>query len=734
MRLRREARRFLTGWLLSASLPAAAGAQAGSIDRRIDDLLSRMTLEEKVGQLVQYSGFGDSIAVAAVRAGRVGSLLNVVGADNTNGVQRIALEESRLGIPLLFGLDVIHGYRTIFPIPLATASSWDPALVTAIEEIAAREARASGVHWTFAPMIDVARDPRWGRISEGAGEDPYLGSVMAAARVRGFQGDDIAAPDRLLACLKHYIAYGAAVGGRDYNSVDLSERTLREVYLPPYQAGVAAGAGSLMSGFNLLNGVPTTANTFTINRILRGELGFDGLIVSDWNSVGELVVHGYAADARDAARLALGATVDMDMVGGSYDGHLAELVRSNVVPTAALDAAVRRVLRAKVALGLFDHPYVDPARERAVILRDDHVAAARDAAGKSMVLLKNAGGLLPLASRVRSIALIGPLADNRSDILGSWHTMGRPEDAVTVLEGVRRRAGPAVTVTHAQGTTIVGGERDGFARAVEIARAADVAIVVVGEHEFETGEAASRASLDLPGAQQQLIEAVHATGTPVVAVVMSGRPLAISWLAEHVPAILQAWHPGTQGGNAVADVLWGDVNPSAKLPVSFPRAVGQVPVYYASDVTGRPPTAEKFTSKYLDLPNTPLYPFGHGLSYTTFAYGDLALSADTIAAGDSVVVTATVTNTGRLAGAEVVQLYIRDQVASVVRPVKELEGFTKIALGPGERQTVRFTLGPRELGFYNQDMQWVVEPGVFTVWVGWSSAEGVEGSVVVRGD
>jgi beta-glucosidase len=552
--------------------------------------------------------------------------------------------------------------------------------------------------------------------------------------VRGFQGDDVAANDRVLACLKHYVAYGAAVAGRDYNSVDLSERSLRETYLPPYQAGVQAGAGSLMSAFNLLNGVPTTANPFTINQILRGELGFDGFIVSDWNSVGELIVHGYAADARDAARLALGATVDMDMMGGIYAGELADLVRTGVVPAASLDAAVRRVLRAKFALGLFDHPYVDPARERAVTLREDHVAAARDAAGRSMVLLKNEGALLPLAGSARSIALIGPLADNRTDLLGSWHAMGQPQDVVTVLEGVRRRAGPAATVTYAQGSTITGQERDGFAQAVEAARGADVAIVVVGELEYETGEAASRASIDLPGVQQALIEAVHATGTPVVAVIMSGRPLAIPWLAEHVPAILQAWHPGVQGGNAVADVLWGDVNPSAKLPVSLPRSVGQVPIYYATDMTGRPATEQKFTSRYLDLPTTPLYPFGHGLSYTTFAYGDLVVSADTIAPGDTIAVSATVTNTGAAAGAEVVQLYIRDLVSSVVRPVKELEGFARITLQPGERQTVRFTLGPRELGFYNQDMQWVVEPGAFTVWIGRSSAEGLEGRFVVRGD
>ena len=719
--------------LLASSLPGAASSQTSATDQRIDDLLSRMTLDEKVGQLVQYSGFNEDRA-AAIREGKVGSLLNVTGAENTNRAQRIAVEESRLGIPLLFGLDVIHGYRTIFPLPLATASSWDPELVTTIEAIAAREARASGIHWTFAPMVDIARDPRWGRITEGAGEDPYLGSVMAAARVRGFQGSDIASPDRIIACLKHYVAYGAPVGGRDYNSVDMSERSLREIYLPPFKAGVAAGAASIMSAFNLLNGVPTTANKFTINRVLRDEWGFDGFIVSDWNSIGELVDHGYAGDDRDAAHLAFDATVDMDMMGDIYARQLADLVRTNVIPEALLDKSVRRVLRAKFMLGLFENPYADPETETAVILRDDHVAAARDAARKSMVLLKNDGALLPLSEDIGSIAVIGPLADNQDDLLGTWHAQGRPEDVVTVLAGIRRRAAPTTTITYARGSTIIGPEREGFAEAVEVARNADVAIVVVGEREVETGEAASRTALDLPGVQRDLIEAIHEAGTPVVAVIMSGRPLAIPWMAANVPAILQAWHPGIQGGNALADVLWGDFNPSGKLTVSFPRSVGQIPIYYSRDITGRPGTDFRYTSKYLDSPNTPLYPFGHGLSYTTFEYSDLVLSADTISPNGTISVSAMARNTGDVAGAEVVQLYIRDVVASVVRPVKALKGFTKVYLEPGEQQTVRFTLGPRELGFYNQGMQWVVEPGVFKVWIGWSSEEGLEGSFVVSGN
>jgi beta-glucosidase len=717
--------------LLTCGLPGAAGAQAGGIEQRIDDLLSRMTLDEKVGQLVQVSGFNEDSA-HQVREGRVGSLINVAGAAGTNAIQRIAVEESRLGIPLLFGLDVIHGYRTIFPIPLATAASWDPELVTAIERVAAREARATGVNWTFAPMVDIARDPRWGRISEGAGEDPYLGAVMAAARVRGFQGSDLTSHEHVLATLKHYVAYGAAIGGRDYNSVDMSERSLREIYLPPFRAGVDAGAGSIMSAFNLLNGVPTTANPFTLDSILRGEWGFGGLVVSDWESVGELMVHGYAADTAEAARYAISATLDMDMVSGVYASALAQLVRDGVVPEAVVDASVRRVLRAKFVLGLFDEPYVDPTREAAVLLRDDHVALARTAATQSMVLLKNDGGLLPLGDDLGSIAVIGPLADNRLDVRGAWHARGLPQDVVTVLEGIRARVAPRASVTHAAGATITGPERDGFADAIAIARAADVAIVVVGEREGETGEAASRTSLDLPGVQGALIEAVHETGTPVVVVLMSGRPLTIPWLAEHVPAILQAWHPGGQAGHAVADVLWGDVNPSGKLPVSFPRSVGQLPIYYARDNTGRPrDEADKFTSKYLDAPNTPLFPFGHGLSYTTFEYADLSLSADTIAPQETISVSATVTNAGSTAGAEVVQLYIRDRVASVVQPIRRLRSFTKIHLEPGETRTVEFDVGPRDLGFYNRDMQWVVEPGTFSVWVGWNSVEGLEADFVV---
>ncbi len=733
MRLRREVIRFMMILVLAAGFSGTASPQTPAIDQRVDDLLSRMTLDEKVGQLVQYSGVSDQ-TLAAIRQGRVGSLLNVPGAENANRVQRVAVEESRLGIPLLFGLDVIHGYRTIFPTPLGTASSWDPELVTRIEAIAAREARAAGVHWTFAPMVDIARDPRWGRIVEGAGEDPYLGSVMAAARVRGFQGDDVGSPEHLLACLKHYVAYGAPVGGRDYNSVDVSERSLREIHLPPFKAGVDAGAMSLMSAFQVLNGVPATANTFTMKRILRGEWGFDGFVVSDWNSVGELVDHGYVADGREAAHRAIAATIDMDMMGNVYARHLADLVRDQVVPEAMLDQAVRRVLRAKFRLELFENPYADADLERAVILRDDHVAAAREAAGQSMVLLKNEGDLLPLADDIGSIALIGPLADNQQELLGTWSAQGRAEDVVTVLAGIRGRLAPTTVVSHAQGTSITGGETEGFAEAVEAARQADVAIVVVGERAVETGEAASRTSIELPGVQQDLIEAVYQTGTPVVAIIMSGRPLAIPWLAANVPAILQAWHAGVQGGHAVADVLWGDVNPGAKLTVSFPRSVGQVPIYYSRDVTGRPATEFRYTSRYLDSPNTPLYPFGHGLSYTTFAYDALSLSADTIASGGTLTVSATVTNTGKVAGAEVVQLYIRDPVASMVRPVRELKGFAKVRLEPGEQRTVQFTLGPRELGFYNQDMQWVVEPGGFMVWVGWNAVEGLEGSFTVRGN
>ena len=682
--------------LIAATFCAAAGPAppAQEIERRVDELLARMTLQEKVGQLQQLHSVPDVWRVRdehrdLIPQGLVGSFLNVRGATNINAAQRMAVEQSRLKIPLLFGFDVIHGYRTIFPIPLGEASSWDPAAIEQSSRIAAAEAAATGLKWTFAPMVDIARDPRWGRISEGSGEDPYLGSVIARARVRGFQGDDPSAADRILACAKHWVAYGAAEGGRDYNSVDLSERTLRTIYFPPFRAALESGVGSFMSSFNTINGVPASANPFTLTQVLRQEWHFDGLVVSDYESIKELLAHGVAADGADAARQALMAGIDMEMVSRLFGSYLPELVEQGVVPRSALDEAVRRVLRIKFRLGLFEHPYADLFREARVVGAQEHRNTARKITARSLVLLKNDQGVLPIKRQMRPIAVLGPLADDRDAPLSSWRGDGRVEDVVTLLEGIRVRtaARPGISVIHAKGCEIEGGSTDGFAEAVRLARQAELAIVAVGEASAMSGEAASRSDLDLPGHQLDLVKAVQATGTPTIVVLYNGRPLSIGWVADHVPAILEAWLPGTEGGNAIADVLFGDVNPGGKLPVTFPRVVGQVPLFYNHLSTGRPPAAEnKYTSKYVDIPTGPLFPFGHGLSYTRFQLSNLKLSRRDIPPDGRLAVSVDVQNVGDRSGDEVVQLYIRNLVASVVRPVKELAGFERVSLQPGPDQ------------------------------------------------
>ncbi len=713
-------------------------------EARIDALLSQMTLEEKIGQLTQQFGgrhldANPQVAEGvqedlrdAIRSGRVGSLLGAHGAEYTNAIQRVAVEESRLRIPLILGNDVIHGYRTVIPIPLGEAASWDCDLAERTARMAAAEARAAGTHWTFAPMVDITRDPRWGRIVEGSGEDPYLSSALAEARVRGFQGVSLAAPDAVLACAKHYVAYGGAEAGRDYNTVDCSERRLRELYLPPFHAAVRAGCGTLMTAFNDLNGVPATANQFTLERILRQEWGFAGFVVSDWNSIGELVVHGYAADPKDAAEKALRAGVDMDMCSLAYRGHLGERVKQGALPEALIDRSVRRILRAKLALGLFDNPYTDPKLEAKVLLCDAHRQLARESAARSIVLLKNDGGVLPLKKDIPRLAVIGPLADNSRDPLGTWAGIGRWEDVVTVLAGIQEAVAKGTRVHHVPGCEIDMEIPGGIEAAVETAREADAAVLVLGESESMSGEAHCRATLDLPAAQERLLQAVCAAGKPVVVVLLNGRPLSIRWAAEHVPAIVEAWHPGVECGHAVADVLFGDVNPGGKLPVTFPRAVGQVPICYNHKNTGRPPSDDRFTSKYIDLPTTPLFPFGHGLSYTTFAFRDLTVTPEEIGPAGTVEVSVTVVNTGDRSGDEVAQLYIRDPVASVTRPVRELKGFRRISLKPGESQRVTFALEPEHLGFYDAHMEYVVEPGSFHVWVGTSSAAGLEGAFEVK--
>jgi beta-glucosidase len=745
---------------------AGASSPDRQIEARVDDLIQRMTLAEKVGQLVQGSPFrpADVAAFIAkvqaaqasgqpapggpdprpdlddlIRAGRVGSLLNVMDVALVNRCQRAAVEQSRLGIPLIVGHDVIHGYRTVFPIPLAEACTWDPALLERAARAAAEEASAHGVDWIFAPMVDVARDPRWGRIAESAGEDPFLGGVLAQARVRGFQCVDLASGRRIAACPKHYVGYGASEAGRDYNTVDFSERTLRDVHLPPFKAAFEAGAPSVMSAFNEIGGVPATVNALTLRTILRDEWGWGGVVLSDYEAVRELIAHGVAADLKDAARLSILAGLDMDMMSDAYAAHLAELVESGAVPQELIDAAVRRVLRLKLGLGLFERPYTDPALASQLTLRDDFRALALAVAQQSIVLLKNQGGLLPLAPGGQRIALIGPLADNQRDLLGAWAINGQPGDVETVRAGFGAYLAGAEHLEYMPGCAVQGDDGAGIAAAVRAAERADVVVLALGESAEMSGEAHSRTHLGLPGRQQELFDAVSATGKPIVVVLMSGRPLVIPRLAERAGALLAAWHGGIRAGRAVADIVFGAACPSGKLTASWPRAEGQIPVYYAHKSTGRPATGagtaqffEPFRSTYLDEPNAPLFPFGYGLSYTTFSYRDLAVETPVVDPSGELVVSAVVENTGGRAGVEVVQLYVRDLVGSVTRPVKQLKGFQRVELEPGRSATVRFTIPAAELGFHGLDLRYVVEPGAFAVWVGPDSASGLAGQFTVR--
>jgi len=666
----------------------------------VDDLLAKMTLEEKVGQLTQYVPDQPEFK-PALEKGLVGSILNGGNAKQTNELQRAAIAGSRLKIPLLIGHDVIHGYRTMFPINLAIAATWDPELAELSARIGAKEARAAGIRWTFAPMVDIARDPRWGRIAEGAGEDPFLGAAMAAAYVRGYQTN-------VLACAKHFAAYGAPEGGRDYGAAEMSEATLREVYLAPFKAAVDAGAASLMSGFNSLNGVPASANRHLLQDVLRRDWLFDGFVVSDWASVAELMNHGIAATPQDAAIAAVTAGVDMNMQDGSY-ATLVAAVRSGRIAEAVIDRAVRRVLRAKIAAGLFDDPFVDEAQTAKVTLTPGARDAARKVAQRAIVLLKNDGDVLPLSKSKGTIAVIGALAESKADMLGPWPADGKAEETVSALEGLRA-AKP--DLLYAKGDTI--------ADALETAKRADVVIAVLGETRDLSGEAASRSSLDLPGSQPQLLEALVATGKPVVLVVMSGRPLSITWAAAHVPAIVQTWFLGSEGGHAIADVLFGDVNPSGKLPVSVPRTVGQIPFHYSRLRVGRPADPEsKWTNKYLDLPSEPLYPFGYGLSYSKIEYSDVTITNEPLTAS------ITLHNTGTRAALETVQMYISDVVASVARPIRELKGFQRVALAPGERKRVDFPITRDLLTFWLND-RWVTEPGTFKVKIGPDSSRGSE--------
>ena len=696
-----------------------------NIEKQIDELLQQMTLEEKIGQLNQVSGVTDDYK-QLLRDGKVGSFLNVRGAKATNELQKIAVEETRLGIPVILGNDVIHGYRTIFPIPLGEASTWNPELLQKAATVAAKEASASGTHWTFAPMVDIARDPRWGRIAEGAGEDPYLGSVLAKSRVMGFQGNNLSDSETIVACPKHYVAYGGAEAGKDYNTVDISLNSLREIYLPAFKAAIEAGAGTIMSAFNDLNGVPTSANFFTLTEILRDEWKFDGFVVSDWNSIGELINHGIAVDLAEAGEKALKAGVDMDMMASSYVNNLKELVEEGRVAPEKIDEAARRVLRIKFRLGLFENPYINPKREKSDILNEENLKVALEVARESIVLLKNDKNLLPIEKNIKSVAVIGPLADNQHDLLGCWKCQGQANDVVTVLEGIKKKV-PSAKIKYVKGPEINGNSLKEISRAVKLAKNADIAILVVGESAAMSGEAHCRASLELPGKQLELVKAVYKTRTPVVVVLMNGRPLSFPWIAENVFSILETWQLGVQAGNAIADVLFGDYNPGGKLPVTFPRSVGQVPIYYNHKNTGRPFSADDhFTSKYLEMPVTPLYPFGYGLSYSKFEFSDLQINSDKIKLDEDIVISAVVKNVGKYTGDEVVQLYVQDEVGSITRPVKQLKGFKRITLTPQEKKNVEFKININELGFYNIDMKYIVEPGKFRFWVGSNSVEGLQ--------
>src|SRR3984885_699006 len=757
---------FLSRALAQVSHVAPSNAQLASpqTEKKVDALLKPMTLEEKICQLVQYSatdappaptpgnttsalnvnppapGGVDSYELA--QKGELGSMLNTVGQGLTNHFQHAAVDNTRLHIPLLFGADVIHGFRTIFPVPLATASSWDPALVTDLAHMAAVEARTAGVNWFYSPMVDIARDARWGRCTEGAGEDPYLGSAIARAYIRGYQGDSLSAPDSVAASVKHFAAYGAAEAGREYNTTDMSDLLLRQVYLPPYHAAVEAGSATVMSSFNSLNGVPATANPFLLQTILRDEWGFDGAVVSDYTAVMELTHHGIALDAAMASEKALIAGVDIDMMSHYYDAELPALVKSGRVPLPVVDEAVRRVLRVKFALGLFDHPFTEGPEVTGAVA--EHRPLALRAAEESFVLLQNnpapQDALLPLAKTTKRIALIGPLADDASDMVGAWSGANNFGDVRTLRATMVERAQQSgATLTYEKGTEISGTSDSGFAAAVAAAQNSDLAILALGESSDMSGEAASRAHLDLPGNQQQLLEAVVATGKPVVLLVFSGRPLVLDWAAQHVPAIMEVWFPGVETGPAIAGTLFGDVAPSGKLTMSFPRAVGQEPLYYNQLPTGRPIQRAdpahpgyvemKFVSRYLDVPNDALFPFGHGLTYSTFGYSGVSLSTQSVSSASlmrdrksqPVVATATVTNTGKRRATEIVQCYVGIRGVSTEQPVRTLKGFARITLDPGQSQAVHFPLGFGELSFYNIKAQPVVEPADYTVFIGGSS-------------
>jgi len=719
-----------------------------TIDKEVAVLLGRMTLKEKIGQMNQYNGFWNVTGPAPkegdaakkhehLRSGLVGSMLNVRGVEEVRKVQKIAIEESRLGIPLIIGFDLIHGYKTLSPIPLAEAASWDMKAIENSAQVAAEEAAASGINWTFAPMVDISRDARWGRVMEGAGEDPYLGSKIAYARVKGFQGEDLTATDTIAACAKHFAAYGFSESGRDYNTVDIGIPTLYNMVFPPFMAAIDAGVKTFMNAFNEFNGIPATANLFLQRKVLKEDWNYEGFVVSDWGSINEMIAHGYAKDGRHATELAANAGSDMDMESYHYVNHLEELVKSGVVQEKLIDNAVKRILKVKYELGLFDDPYkyCSSEREKKLIGSNKNNDIVLDIAKKSIVLLKNEDNLLPLKKEGLNIALIGPLAADKNSPLGSWCIAADDNSAVSVLEGLQSYNGNSLA--YEMGVALTKGEstfekeikinttnRNGIQQAIDLAKDKDVVIMVLGEHGFQSGEGRSRTTLDLPGLQQELLEAVYKVNENIVLVLMNGRPLTINWANDHIPSIVEAWHLGTQSGHAIAQVLFGDYNPSGKLPMTFPKRVGQIPIYYNHKNTGRPtiPAPDLvFWSHYIDEVNDPLYEFGYGLSYTSFTYSNIELSTIDFGAGDKIEVSFTLTNSGNYAGMEVVQLYIRDLFASTTRPVKELKDFELVTLNPGESRQITFTIGEETLIFYSANGKWEAESGAFKVFIGGSS-------------
>lgn len=734
--------------LLAAVLAATSSNTSAEKDEMtvfIDSLINEMTVEEKAGQLTLYtSGWtvtGPQLRddyVEELKAGRAGNLFNAHTVDYAIKLQKIAVEETRLGIPLLFGLDVIHGYKTTFPIPLAEAASWDLDLIEKTARLSAREAASAGINWTYNPMVDIARDPRWGRVAEGSGEDVYLGSLIGAAKVRGYQGTDLSDPTTVMACVKHFAAYGAAQAGRDYHTVEISDRVLRETYLPPFKAALDAGATTVMTSFNELDGLPASGNQHLLTGILRDEWNFDGFVVTDYTSINEMVPHGVVANNKEAAELAFNAGVTMDMQGGVYAQYIPELIKEGKIKESVLEAYVRSVLEMKYRLGLFEDPYryLNVSREQQTLYAQELMDHALEVAKESIVLLKNdafkGSPILPLSKSVKSIALIGPLADNQKDMLGTWHVAGDESKAITLLRGIRETA-PDVRINYAYGTGFNGNDNSGFAEALKVAKQSDVVVMALGENYQQSGEAASRSEIGLPGNQLELLKQVQALGKPVVLLVMAGRPLTLEWSNENVPAIVNTWHLGTMAGKAIAEVIFGDHNPSGKLTMTFPRNVGQIPVYYNMKNTGRPFDAKnKYTSKYIDVANEPLYPFGYGLSYSSFSYSTIELDKKELTQNETLNISVNLQNTGKYDGKEVVQLYVRDLVGSVTRPVKELKGFQKVDLKAGESRKVTFSLTTKDLAFYTRDMSFKAENGEFEVFIGTSSAEGVSARFTLK--